>query len=74
MATVNLLWRRRGEVFSDPTLLGSALAWAYLLGENFLKVAMRQPYPGILTFFIWGLLIARLKLSDKKQSINGALV
>ena len=28
--------------------------------DNSLKVGLRQPYPGILTFFLWGLLLARL--------------
>lgn len=33
-----------------------------LLFENMLKVGMRQLYPGIITLFIWGLLIARLQI------------
>jgi hypothetical protein len=71
--TVVLLWRRRSDVVSNPMLLGTALAAMYLLlGENMLKVGMRQPYPGIITFFIWGLLIARLHTppSDEKIAIT----
>lgn len=61
LRTIGSLWKRRAEVVSSPLLLGVSMATIYLLlGENMLKVGMRQPYPGILTFFIWGLLIARL--------------
>lgn len=70
--TIVALWRRRADVVSNPMLLGTALAAMYLLlGENMLKVGMRQPYPGIITFFIWGLLIARLNTTsdDKKMAI-----
>jgi hypothetical protein len=31
-----------------------------ILTDNSLKVGMRQPYPGILTFFFWGVLLSRL--------------
>lgn len=61
VATLRLLWQRRTDVLANPILLGTAMAAIYLLlGENMLKVGMRQPYPGIITFFIWGLLLARL--------------
>ncbi len=56
------VWRRRYDVMATPMLLGAAMAVAYLLlVENMITVGMRQPYPGIITFFIWGLLIARLR-------------
>ncbi len=61
------VWRRRDDVMATPMLLGAAMAVAYLLlVENMFKVGMRQPYPGIITFFIWGLLIARLRGSAGK--------
>jgi len=62
--TMRLIMKCGRKIFSDSTLLGCILALAYLLfGENFIKVGMRQPYPGIVTFFIWGLLVARLSKS-----------
>lgn len=65
VTTARLLWQRKKQVVSDTLLFGSSLATAYLLlCENFLTVGMRQPYPGILTFFIWGLLIARLRMAS----------
>jgi len=64
-ATARLLWQRRAALRVDAALLGTAIAAAYLLlGENLASVGMRQPYPGILTFFIWGLLIARLRAAS----------
>lgn len=31
-----------------------------LLADNMLKVGMRQPYPGIITFFLWGMALSIL--------------
>ena len=65
-ATIRWLWNGRKYVLSSPMLLGTAIAALYLLlFENMLKVGMRQPYPGIITFFIWGPLIARLQRLTK---------
>ena len=59
--TLVMVWRRRTDLFGSPTILGISIAVTYLvLGENMVSVGMRQPYPGIITFFLWGLLIARL--------------
>jgi hypothetical protein len=71
--TLRTLWQRRGEVQRNPLLLGAAMASMYLLlAENMLKVGMRQPYPGIITFFIWGLLIGRLCIgSEPSDSMDG---
>ncbi|NIM39982.1 MAG: hypothetical protein GTN84_02285 [Hydrogenophaga sp.] len=67
--TVHALWRQRRTVLSDPLLIATALATFYLmLGENMLKVGMRQPYPGILTFFLWGLLLARLSTTTPTRA------
>lgn len=69
LGTLRLLWRRRAAILENPILLGIALAATYLLlFENTIKVGMRQPYPGIITFFIWGLLIARLQALDISES------
>jgi len=45
--TIDLIW-----------LLG-AVAF-FTLVDNSLKVGFRQPYPGILMFFLWGVLLTRL--------------
>ena len=57
--TLLLAWRRRAA-------LGEAVGWTaaivlfLVLVDNNLKVSLRQPYPGIITFFLWGLLIQQL--------------
>lgn len=55
------IWKMRRKIVESPPLLGLTLAAMFLvLGDNFLKVGMRQPYPGILTFFLWGILLSHL--------------
>lgn len=53
---VCLRWRL---FWSHGPYLGLALVVAFLLvvDSNF-KVGMRQPYPGVIIFFLWGLLLA----------------
>lgn len=59
--TAWLAWRSRGRVWRDPGLFSLALAVAFLVGVDALfKVTLRQPYPGIASFFLWGILLARL--------------
>jgi hypothetical protein len=56
------LFRQLAGLLSDPLLLGTTMAAGYLvLEESIFNIGMRQPYPGILTFFILGLLISRLR-------------
>lgn len=60
--TVHMMWSRRSSIIGDPLLLATVLAFVYLFFvENMLKVGLRQPYPGILSYFIWGLLIFRVR-------------
>lgn len=60
--TMFRVWALRRHILDSPPLLGLTLAAAYLvLLDNMLKVGMRQPYPGIMTFFLWGLLLSHLQ-------------
>lgn len=71
--TLQMLWRRSGEILDDPLLFGAGMATVYLLmGENLLKVGMRQPYPGIIIFVIWGLLVGRMSRSPTQFAGPGA--
>ena len=66
--SIRVLWRVRTRVLNDSGLLGLAISVLYLLlFENMLKVGMRQPYPGIISFFLWGLLIARLDVISHQR-------
>lgn len=44
----------------------SSIVLYLLLIDNFLKVSLRQPYSGIFTFFLWGLLLSKLSYFSKK--------
>jgi O-antigen ligase len=59
--TVFLVWRQRSAVLRDLGLLGLTLVVLFLvLVDSNFKVTLRQPYPGLFTFFLWGLLLSRL--------------
>ena len=61
MSTVLNIYRKRGYIRTSPELFGLTLVVVFLLFvDNSLKVTLRQPYPGIFTFFLWGILISRL--------------
>jgi hypothetical protein len=45
--------------YGSLALVGVLLFW--VIFHNFLTVALRQPFPGILIFFLWGLLLSRLE-------------
>lgn len=61
----------RKIIYRSPELLGLCFVVLFLLfADNFLKVGLRQPYPGIFTFFLWGLLLNYLhfcKMDNKKS-------
>ena len=59
--TLAMAWRRRQLVAVDPALqvLLAVVLFLVLVDSSF-KVTLRQPYPGIAAFFLWGLLLARL--------------
>lgn len=66
--TALLAWRRRAQVWRDPGLLGLVYAVSCLVFlDNFLKVGFRQPYAGIFSFFLWGLLVTRLRSLPAKN-------
>lgn len=53
---------RFGFVWGHSGLLGLlGVVTFFLIADNSLKVGMRQPYPGVLMFFFWGVLLALLK-------------
>lgn len=58
--TALLLWRRRKSLSAQAWCLASLVAFMVLIDNNF-KVTLRQPYPGIFVFFLWGVLVSRLR-------------
>jgi O-antigen ligase len=60
--TVIQIYQNRRIVMKSAHMAGLAIVVLFLvIPDNLLKVGMRQPYPGIITFFLWGLLLARLE-------------
>ncbi len=69
--TVVGLYRYRIRVISSPKLLCLAYVVMFLLLiDNSLKVGFRQPYPGIFTFFLWGILLSRLVNSSSGTAVK----
>ena len=60
--TVVRIYQYRKPIMFSPTMTGLAIVVLFLLfPDNLFKVSMRQPYPGIMTFFLWGMLLARIE-------------
>ncbi len=57
------------RIWASSEVLGvMGVVLFFLFVDNMLKVGMRQPYPGIVTFFLWGVVIsACLKLRREKD-------
>lgn len=51
------------ETLPDIVMLAALVAFIVLV-DNSLKVGFSQPYPGMMMFFIWGLLFTRLSSGD----------
>lgn len=59
--TVAKVYRHCRTILASPGLLGLTVVLLFLiLVDNSLTVGMRQPYSGIFTFFLWGVLLTRL--------------
>jgi len=59
--TLWLLIRNRLMTIKSPPVFGLAgVVMILILVESSLKVSLRMPYSGIITFFLWGLLLSRL--------------
>lgn len=55
-----LSWRWRTHLHASTWWLMAIVAYLVLVDSNF-KVTLRQPYPGIFTYVMWGLLLTRLR-------------
>ena len=59
--TAAALWQARAVLRLRPALGGLALVVAFsLIADNGWKVAFRQPYSGVMGFFLWGMLLRGL--------------
>ncbi len=71
--TMSLLWLRRREFWKDDRLgwIAAIVLFLVLVDSNF-KVTLRQPYPGIFSLFLWGVLLARLRATNSVGSVRDA--
>lgn len=58
--TMRLLWRSGSWLTPETRWLALIVFYLVIIDSNF-KVTLRQPYPGIFTYFLWGLLLSRLR-------------
>jgi len=59
--TVYSVYRCRKEILSSPSVLGLVIVVFFIIFvDNSIKVGLRQPYSGIFSFFLWGLLLSKL--------------
>jgi hypothetical protein len=58
--TARLLWRLRASLPDEVFWCAGIVAFLVLVDSSF-KVTLRQPYSGIFAFFLWGLLLSRLR-------------
>ena len=59
--TIKNIVRSREKILSSLPISGITIITIFIIFvDNFFKVGFRQPYPGIFSFFLWGMLIAIL--------------
>lgn len=67
--TVFMLFRYRKTVCKSSDLLALYIVVLFLLFvDNLLKVGLRQPYPAIFAFFLWGLLLTKLSIIKNEKN------
>ncbi|MCW5575103.1 MAG: hypothetical protein KIT13_03315 [Burkholderiales bacterium] len=60
MTIAGILRQWRSILSSAPYTCLAAIVLFLLIVDNSFKVGMRQPYPGIVTFFLWGMMLSHL--------------
>ena len=65
--TAHSCWKRREILSASTWWLAILVAFLVLIDSNF-KVTLRQPYPGIFIYFLWGLLLTRLQIALPDKS------
>ena len=67
--TASLCWKHRKALPRQTWWLAVIVFYLVILDNNF-KVTLRQPYPGIFAYFMWGLLLARLSVAREGRTEN----
>lgn len=69
--TVRKVWQQRQSLPAEIWWLAGLTAFIVLVDSNF-KVTLRQPYPGIFAYFLWGLLFAHLQGAGEARPEAGS--
>jgi hypothetical protein len=64
-------WRSRKKLTKPAWILVSIVFYIVLVDNNF-KSTLRQPYPGIFTYFLWGILLQNLCGSESLSKNSAA--
>lgn len=59
--TIYLCWKQRKALHAQTWWLAAIVFYLVVIDSNF-KVTLRQPYPGIFAYFLWGLLLSRIRV------------
>lgn len=63
-----LFYRHRKQIYLSPRMAGLSMVVFFLLFvDNSFKVGLSQPYSGIFTFFLWGLLLNNLLILNTER-------
>jgi hypothetical protein len=66
--TARAVYSAKNYLLTNSALLGHTFVLFFLLViDNSTQVSLRQPYSGIFTFFLWGVLIARLSKKNIRK-------
>lgn len=65
--TVYSLWQQRKTLSTEIWWLAGFLFFLVVIDNSF-KVTLRQPYPGIFIYFLWGLLLASLRNASSREA------
>ncbi|MGC1175160.1 hypothetical protein [Polaromonas sp.] len=57
--TASTCWRKRKSLTAQTWWLSAIVFYLVIVDSNF-KVTLRQPYPGIFAYFLWGLLLSKI--------------
>lgn len=68
--TVRLAWRQRALLESHHYWLLAIVLFLVLVDANF-KVMLRQPYPGLFSYFLWGVLLSKLQRGSRQELVGG---
>lgn len=64
--TGDQIWRLK-RLLPNEILWLSGIVFYMVLVDNNLKVTLRQPYPGIFSYFMWGLLLSSIFTTRKNR-------